>query len=91
MHLVEFAFAKPREAPELSSDALLAALWAVCGPDDGVEHVRVHTSRAGARGAAFLLAPDEASAVRQCREVCRRALALSAALRDWRLTHPVGA
>jgi hypothetical protein len=56
-----------------------------------VEHVRVHASRAGARGVAFLLAPDEASAARRCRAVCRRALVLSSALRDWRLTHPVEA
>ncbi|MFJ9829510.1 hypothetical protein ACIRSU_34815 [Streptomyces sp. NPDC101160] len=91
MHLVEFAFAKPPRAPELSSDALLAALWAVCGPDDGLEHVRVHTSRAGARGAVFVLAASEASAVRQCRAVCLRALAVSAALGDWRLTYPTEA
>ncbi|MEU4068245.1 hypothetical protein AB0F25_38620 [Streptomyces wedmorensis] len=91
MHLVEFAFAKPPGAPDLSSDALLAELWAACGPDDGVEHVRVHASRAGARGVAFLLAPDEASAVRRCRAVCRRALALSPALGGWRLAGPVEA
>jgi hypothetical protein len=91
VHLVEFVFAKPPEAPVLSSDTLLSELWAVCEPDDGVEHVRVHASRAGARGVAFLLAPDEASAARRCRAVCRRALVLSSALRDWRLTHPVEA
>ncbi|MFJ9810766.1 hypothetical protein ACIRTB_21315 [Streptomyces sp. NPDC101158] len=91
MHLVEFTFAKPPRAPEISSDAVLAALWAVCGPADGVEHIRVHASRAGARGAAFLLAPDEAQAVRQYRAVCRRALAASAALRDWRLALPTEA
>ncbi|WP_123459496.1 hypothetical protein [Streptomyces sp. PanSC19] len=91
MHLVEFAFAKPPRAPELTSDVLLAELWAACGPDDGVEHVRVHASRAGARGVVFLLAPDEESAVRRCRAVCQRALALSSALGGWRLARPAGA
>lgn len=91
VHLVEFAFSKPPEAPDLSSDALLAELWAACGPDDGVEHVRVHASRAGARGVAFLLAPDKASAVRRCRAVCRRALAVSPTLRGWRFTGPAEA
>ncbi|MEU1228973.1 hypothetical protein [Streptomyces sp. NPDC005828] len=89
MHLVEFTLTKPPEAPEPSSDELIAALRAVCRPDDGVEHVRVHPSRAGARGAVFLLAPDAASAVRQCRAVFRRALSVSEALRGWRLAHPV--
>ncbi|MFJ3906222.1 hypothetical protein [Streptomyces sp. NPDC090025] len=88
MHLVEFAFTKPPEAAEPSHDALLAALWAACGPDDGVEHVRVHTSRAGARGAAFLLAPNGAHAVRRCRAVCQRALAGSPVLHGWRLVRP---
>ncbi|MFD3470871.1 hypothetical protein ACFWWM_31830 [Streptomyces sp. NPDC058682] len=85
MHLVEFAFAKPQDAPVLSGDVVLAALWSAAGPDDGVEHIRLHMSRAGARGAAFLLASDGESAVRQCRAVCRRALGISTALRDWRL------
>ncbi|MFE1272551.1 hypothetical protein [Streptomyces sp. NPDC058757] len=89
MHLVEFAFTKPPDAPEASHDALVAALWAVCGPDDGVEHVRVHTSRAGARGAAFLLAPDGAHAVQRCRAMCQRALAGSPVLHGWRLARPV--
>ncbi|OKJ48576.1 hypothetical protein AMK27_37955 [Streptomyces sp. CB02009] len=91
MHLVEFAFAKPPQAPDLSSDVLLAELWAACRPDDGVEHVRVHASRAGARGVAFLLAPDEASAVRRCRALCRRALVLSPALGGWQLAGTVEA
>lgn len=91
VHLVEFAFAKPPHAPDLSSDVLLAELWAACRPDDGVEHVRVHASRAGARGVVFLLAPDEASAVRRCRALCRRALVLSPALGGWRLAGTVEA
>ncbi|MGW3361199.1 hypothetical protein ACWDFL_38510 [Streptomyces bungoensis] len=88
MDLVEFAFTEPHDERELSGDVVLAALWAVCDPDDGMEHIRLHTSRAGARGAAFRLAPDEPSAVRQCRAVCRRALAVTAALSAWRLTCP---
>lgn len=73
------------------SDALLAGLWTVCGPDDRVKHAGVHASRAGARGVAFLLAPDKASPARRCRAVCRAGSGGVARLRGWRFTGPVEA
>ncbi|MFD0268850.1 hypothetical protein ACFVGY_20110 [Streptomyces sp. NPDC127106] len=91
MHLVEFALTKPPSAPDVSADALLGALRAGCEHGDGVEHLRVHAARSGARGVAFLLAPDGASAVEQCRTMCLRALARSAELAGWGLARPTTA
>ncbi|MFE3996852.1 hypothetical protein ACFXPW_34960 [Streptomyces goshikiensis] len=88
MHLVSFTLTKPRGAPDVPAEALLRALWEACGSDDGVEHLRVHPARSGARGVAFLIAPDAASAVARCRAVCRRALARSAELPGWELAGP---
>ncbi|MGW1776688.1 hypothetical protein [Streptomyces sp. NPDC002104] len=88
MHLVEFALTKPQSAPAVSADALLHALWEVCEPGDGLEHLRVHTARSGARGVAFLIAPDAASALAHCRGLCRRALERSAELPGWELARP---
>ncbi|GAA3125229.1 hypothetical protein GCM10020254_85660 [Streptomyces goshikiensis] len=50
VHLVSFTLTKPRGAPDVPADALLRALWEACGSDDGVEHLRVHPARSGARG-----------------------------------------
>lgn len=88
MHLVEFAFSKPQSAPDASVDALLRALWEVSVPADGLEHLRVHAARSGARGVAFLCAPDAATALAHCRGVCQRALERSAELSGWKLAHP---
>ncbi|MER5570612.1 hypothetical protein ABT083_31140 [Streptomyces goshikiensis] len=88
MHLVEFALTKPQSAPDVTAEALLRVLWEACEPGDGLEHLRVHTARSGARGVAFLLAPDTASAIAHCRGLCGRALARSAELPGWELTRP---
>ncbi|NXY97865.1 hypothetical protein HYE82_26525 [Streptomyces sp. BR123] len=88
MHLVEFSLTKPPNAPDVSADALLGALWAGCEHGDGVEHLRVHAARSGARGVAFLLAPSGASAIEQCRTMCLRALTRSGHLTGWALARP---
>ncbi|OKK14316.1 hypothetical protein AMK16_31285 [Streptomyces sp. CB00455] len=88
MHLVDFALTKPPSAPDVPADAVLRALWDACEPGDRVEHLRVHTARSGARGVAFLIAPDAASARAHCHGMCRRALARSAALPGWELARP---
>ncbi|MCY0952975.1 hypothetical protein [Streptomyces sp. H27-S2] len=88
MHLVEFSLTKPSGAPDAAADAVLRALWEACESGDGLEHLRVHTGRSGARGVAFLLAPDAAGAVARCRELCGRALTRSAGLAGWELARP---
>ncbi|MFE4639163.1 hypothetical protein ACFRJ1_38070 [Streptomyces sp. NPDC056773] len=91
MHLVEFALTKPSGAPDAVADTVLRALWESCESGDGLEHLRVHTARSGARGVAFLLAPDAAGAVARCRELCVRALARSGELAGWELARPTAA
>ncbi|MET9951987.1 hypothetical protein ABZ135_10630 [Streptomyces sp. NPDC006339] len=90
MYLVEFVLAKPATAPEAPESAALNALWSVCLPEDGVEHIRLHTSRAGARGVFFLLAPHPERAVSRASEVCDRALERCPEFRGWETTRVGG-
>ncbi|MER7515643.1 hypothetical protein [Streptomyces sp. NPDC126499] len=83
MYLVEFLLAKPPTAPEASESATLSALRSASLPGDGVEHIRLHMSRAGARGVFFCLAPDPVHAMARVDAVCRRALETCPALRGW--------
>lgn len=73
-------------APQALERASLNALRSVCLPQDGVEHIRIHTSRAGARGVFFCHAPDLEHAVSRTYAVCRRALELYPEFRDWEIT-----
>ncbi|MFF3017249.1 hypothetical protein [Streptomyces sp. NPDC057939] len=86
MHLIEFVLSRPsRGESSLPERALLAALWAADLPGDGIEHIRVHPSRAGARGIVFCLAEDGVSATLRVRALCARALAQAPPLNGWRL------
>lgn len=53
---------------------------------DGVEHVRVHSTRLGVRGVAFFLeAVPLEEAQRQCRLLCLEAVASAAEVSEWRI------
>ncbi|MFJ7272333.1 hypothetical protein ACIQV3_37850 [Streptomyces sp. NPDC099050] len=91
MYLVEFLLAKPPMAPQALEGASLEALRSLCLPQDGVEHIRIHTSRAGARGVFFCRAPDLDQAVSRTYAVCRRALELRPEFRGWEITRVTGA
>ncbi|MGW7318411.1 hypothetical protein [Streptomyces sp. NPDC054854] len=87
MHLIEFVLSRPSPGrPSPPERDLLDALWAVSRPSDGIEHIRVHASRAGARGVAFCVATDSVRAALQTRSLCERALAEVPLLDGWLLT-----
>ncbi|MFI5529612.1 hypothetical protein ACIA8O_13850 [Kitasatospora sp. NPDC051853] len=79
----EFILTRPRHAPQVTEHVLLQELWQACGPTDRVEHIRVHVSRAGAKGVVFSLAADPSRARTECQELCLRALSQSPHLRAW--------
>ncbi|MFF4321395.1 hypothetical protein [Streptomyces sp. NPDC001568] len=84
MHLIEFVLSRPAPGrPSPAERDLLDALWAASRPCDGIEHIRVHASRAGARGVVFCLAADSARAALQTRALCERALAEAPLLDGW--------
>ncbi|MFF3216117.1 hypothetical protein ACFYYB_36575 [Streptomyces sp. NPDC002886] len=78
-------------APQALEHASLDALRSACLPQDGVEHIRIHTSRAGARGIFFCRAPDLEQAVSRTYAVCRRALELRPEFRGWEIARVTGA
>ncbi|MEV7420701.1 hypothetical protein [Streptomyces sp. NPDC089919] len=90
MHLIVFVLSGPAPpaAPAPTEQELLTALWGAARPADGIEHIRVHPSRAGARGVAFCLADDAGRATGRVRALCERALHTSDLLHGWHLTEP---
>ncbi|XIE79120.1 hypothetical protein AB6O49_15885 [Streptomyces sp. SBR177] len=82
---MEFVLAKPPRAPGILEAASLDALWSACLPEDGVEHIRVHASRAGARGVLFCLAPDVELAVERSRALCHRAVTERPEFTGWQV------
>ncbi|MFJ7272486.1 hypothetical protein ACIQV3_38650 [Streptomyces sp. NPDC099050] len=87
MYLIAFNFSQPPPREELLPErALLGALWSMTQPGDGIEHIRVHPSRAGARGVVFCLAQDGGQAATRVRALCERALREAPALHGWLLS-----
>ncbi len=82
MHIISFTLSRADRGPLPTREELTGALERAAVAQ-GVEHVRVHVSRAGARGVMFVLARSSASAAEVCLTVCRRALADSPLMRDW--------
>ncbi|WP_377267737.1 hypothetical protein [Peterkaempfera sp. SMS 1(5)a] len=64
-----------------TADVLSALEQAAVG--EGVEHIRIHLSRAGARGVFFVVAADQEAARRVCAAVCTRACTESPLLQGW--------
>ncbi len=71
----------PAPGAELVVDALLGA----AAPGDGLEHVRLHSSRRGAVAVLFLARQADAPVVAGCRDLCDRALRAEPLLRGWTL------
>ena len=69
----------------IASDTLISALRRT-GEKDGLEHARLHMSRAGARGVLFMSAPTPSAARNQCRELVARTLAEEPSLTGWQLS-----
>ncbi|QES51904.1 hypothetical protein DEJ50_32730 [Streptomyces venezuelae] len=87
MHLVEFTLSRPPASGQaLPEQTLLDVLWSASRPGGGIEHIRVHPSRAGARGVVFCLAADGRQALLRVRSLCERAVNQAPALHGWRLT-----
>lgn len=86
----EFVLTKPPGAPPVSESTLLRELWRATGPADSVEYIRVHLSRAGAKGVVFSVAADPEHARKECLALCRRALFRSPHLSDWTLVPAPG-
>lgn len=87
MYLIEFSFTQPPPREEaLPERMLLGVLWSTARPGDGIEHIRVHPSRAGARGVVFCLAQDGEQATTRVRALCERALCGNPTLHGWSLS-----
>lgn len=63
--------------------AVATALRTAADLHDGPEHVRVHGSRAGARGVMFVIAPSPDIARALCLIVCVQAIARTPQLEGW--------
>ncbi|MGW6564476.1 hypothetical protein [Streptomyces sp. NPDC054975] len=85
MQLVAFRIAAPRPVTPDEAQLLRTALQRAVTTHHSAEHVRVHTSRGGAVGVLFLLAPDPAAARAHCLSLCAEALAGEAELSGWRV------
>ncbi|MEU6235628.1 hypothetical protein [Kitasatospora sp. NPDC047058] len=83
MHVVHFTMTRPRDAPVPAAGTVTAALRTAARLHDGPEHVRVHGSRAGARGVMFVLAPNPDTARALCLAVCVQAIAGTPELTGW--------
>ncbi|MFF3323007.1 hypothetical protein [Streptomyces sp. NPDC002889] len=86
MHLVAFRIVAP--SPPVAPDearALRVALEQAVDARRGAEHVRVHTSRDGALGVLFVLAPGPVEARAHCLSLCAEALAGEPQLSGWRI------
>ena len=84
-------------APAPGAELVVAALLGAAAPGDGLEHVRLHSSRAGAVAVLFLARRADVPVLADCRELCVRALRAEPLLRGWtlascaELTPPLGA
>lgn len=87
MYLVAFHIVAPRP-PVAPSEArtLRVALEQAVHAHRCAEHVRVHTTRSGALGVLFVLAPGPVEARAHCLSLCAEALAGEPRLSGWRVT-----
>jgi hypothetical protein len=83
VHVVHFTMTRPRDAPVPAEGAVTGALRAVARLHQGPEHIRVHGSRAGARGVMFVIAPNPETARAVCLIVCIQAIARTPELAGW--------
>ncbi|MCG6498007.1 hypothetical protein [Kitasatospora sp. A2-31] len=83
MHVVHFTMTRPRDAPVPADGTVAAALHAAAHLHRGPEHIRVHGSRAGARGVMFVIAPCPDTARALCLTVCAQAIARTPELTGW--------
>jgi hypothetical protein len=89
MHAISFSMSCSDGTSEEARRILTSALTRSGEEQEGLEHIRVHTSRAGARGVMFLIAPDVDQARLGCLAVCERAIATTAELAGWTaVLHP---
>ncbi|MEV7602194.1 hypothetical protein AB0O91_32980 [Kitasatospora sp. NPDC089797] len=79
---------RPRAAPVPAEGTVTTALRAAAALHEGPEHIRVHSSRAGARGVMFVIAPDPDTARALCLAVCARAVAGTPELTGWLVDVP---
>ncbi|MEV6975735.1 hypothetical protein [Kitasatospora sp. NPDC093806] len=73
----------PHDAPVPADVTVATALHTATRFYEGPEHVRVHGSRAGARGVMFVIAPNPDTARDLCLAVCARAIAGTPELTGW--------
>ncbi|MER7847137.1 hypothetical protein ABTZ03_24660 [Kitasatospora sp. NPDC096077] len=83
MLVIPFTLNRPRAAPVPADGTVTAALRAAALLHEGPEHLRVHESRAGARGVLFAIAPSMDAARALCLAVCARAIAETPELTGW--------
>ncbi|MBC3840510.1 hypothetical protein GXW82_10475 [Streptacidiphilus sp. 4-A2] len=83
MHVISFSMSCPDGVSDEARRILTPALTRSGEEQKGFEHLRVHTSRAGARGVMFLIAPAVDRARLDCLAICERAIATTAELAGW--------
>ncbi|RAG84061.1 hypothetical protein DN069_18625 [Streptacidiphilus pinicola] len=83
--MVAIALDPPSGAAVAAPDGLAQAFLDCSAPSDGLEHVRLHSSVAGAYGVLFLSSEHPEPALVLGRRVCQRAFDSVAGLGGWSL------